>query len=226
MTRHQWSAADVELLRQLYPDMTAAEVAKRLGVTVKSIQYKAHKLGLTKSEAFKASEKSGRVQRGKQHPNRVASQFKPGHRTWNAGRKGWQAGGRSVETQFKPGQMPHTTVPLGSLRVVREQTGARHLEQKVSDMPNPNHRRWVPVSRLVWEAAHGKVPAGHIVVFKPGMATCVLEEITLDRLDCISRAEHAKRNHPRSKSPEIGKLIQLKGAITRQVNRIAKENKS
>ncbi|KYZ79032.1 hypothetical protein PTBPS01_03975 [Burkholderia pseudomallei] len=57
------------------------------------------------------------------------------------------------------------------------------------------------------------------------MFTNKLEEITLDRVECISMAENARRNHPRSKSPELAKLVQLKGAITRQVNRIAREAK-
>jgi hypothetical protein len=93
----------------------------------------------------------------------------------------------------------------------------------MTETPGPNHHRWVPVARLVWEAAHGPVPPGHIVVFKsPALRTVVLEQITLDKLDCITRAEHARRNHPRNKHPELGRLIQLKGAITRQVNRIAK----
>lgn len=63
-----------------------------------------------------------------------------------------------------------------------------------------------------------------MVVFKRGMKTSVLEEITLDKLDCISRAENARRNHPRNRDPELGRLIQLKGAITRQVNRINREH--
>ena len=56
------------------------------------------------------------------------------------------------------------------------------------------------------------------------MRTNVLEEITVDRLECISMAENAQRNHPRSRNPELARLVQLKGAITRQVNRIAKES--
>jgi hypothetical protein len=49
-------------------------------------------------------------------------------------------------------------------------------------------------------------------------------DITADKLECISRAQHAHRNHPRNKSPELAKLAQLKGAITRQVNRINREH--
>jgi hypothetical protein len=67
-------------------------------------------------------------------------------------------------------------------------------------------------------------PAGHIVCFQAGARkTTVLEEVTADRLECITRAENARRNHPRNRSPELAKLVQLKGAITRQVNRIARE---
>ena len=54
--------------------------------------------------------------------------------------------------------------------------------------------------------------------------TTVLEEITIDKLICISRAENARRNSAAAHSTEYGKLAQLKGAITRQVNRIIKEH--
>ncbi|WP_237736750.1 hypothetical protein [Delftia acidovorans] len=61
-------------------------------------------------------------------------------------------------------------------------------------------------------------------MFRPGHRTTQEAAITADRLECISRAENARRNHPARKSPELAKLVQLKGAITRQVNRIAKES--
>jgi hypothetical protein len=99
-----------------------------------------------------------------------------------------------------------------------------YLERKLTDDPAiVPARRWVAVHRIVWEAAHGPIPAGHIVCFKPGKKTAVLEEVTSDRLECITRAENARRNHPRNHSPELARLVQLKGAITRQVNRIARE---
>lgn len=48
-------------------------------------------------------------------------------------------------------------------------------------------------------------------------------EITIDRLECITRAENLRRNGV-WRDPELGKLYQLKGAIARQVNRIRKES--
>jgi hypothetical protein len=38
------------------------------------------------------------------------------------------------------------------------------------------YRNWVAVHRLVWEQAHGPVPPGHIVVFRPGRHTTDLDE--------------------------------------------------
>jgi HNH endonuclease len=81
------------------------------------------------------------------------------------------------------------------------------------------------VHRLVWEAANGPIPSGYVVCFLPGRKTADLELITIDAIELISRAELARRNHPRSKDPELAQLVQLKGAITRQVNRIARETK-
>jgi hypothetical protein len=59
----------------------------------------------------------------------------------------------------------------------------------------------------------------------------VLELITPDAVEAITRGENARgenarRNHPKNKSPELARLYQLKGAITRQVNRINKEAES
>ncbi|MNL55223.1 hypothetical protein D3C87_1786150 [compost metagenome] len=112
------------------------------------------------------------------------------------------------------------------MRLVPGGSGSKQLvlQVKINDLPGPNHVRWHPVHRVVWIAANGPVPDDHIVVFKPGMRTNVLEEITADRLECITRGENAERNHPRARSPELAKLVQLKGAITRQVNRIAREH--
>ncbi|MGE0350922.1 HNH endonuclease [Hydrogenophaga sp.] len=219
--RQPWTNEDLGALRRLYPDFSAEVVATVLKRTKHSVHRMAKKLGLAKSAAFLASDLSGRIRRGKQNPLMVANQFKPGIVPWNKG-KHVVAGGRSAETRFKPGQMPHTWMPIGSYRVVRNARRPEqlHVEQKVAETPGPNHLRWSPVTRLVWEKAHGPVPEGHIVIFKPGMKTLVPEEITEDRLECITKAENARRNHPRFRDPELGRLVAIKGAITRQVKRI------
>ena len=219
MQRKPWSAVDTELLRRHYHDSRTADLARVLGRDERSVYAKAAAMGLKKSEDYLASAQAGRIQRGRADPRMVATQFKPGLEPWNKGVR-YEAGGRSAQTRFKPGGLPHTTLPIGSLRVSKD----GYLERKFSDEKygSPS-RRWRSVHRLVWEAAHGPTPPGHIVVFLPGRFTAVEADITLDRLELISRAENARRNHPRSKSPELARLVQLKGAITRQVNRITRE---
>lgn len=212
------------MLRWLYPDFKADDVAQAVGKPTGAVHQKARALEIGKSDEFKASFLSGRIQAAHADPRMVATRFRPGQAAWNKGVKGATGLHENCRpTQFKPGQKPHTWVPVGSYRV-NYSKGLPRLEKKMSETPGPNHLRWIPVAKLVWEQHHGPVPDGHIVIFKdPKLATTVLEEITVDKLLCISRAENARRNHPNSRNPELAKLVQLKGAITRQVNRIARE---
>jgi hypothetical protein len=214
----------LQLLRDQYPNTASRDIAETLKASLSAVYQKANALGLKKSAEFLASEKAGRIQRGRQDPRLVATQFQKGFVPWNKG-VSVVAGGRSAETRFKPGHRPQTWVPVGSYRLVHGGSKDPHLilQLKVNDLPGPSHVRWHSVHRLVWIETNGPVPDGHIVVFKPGQRTTVAEEIAVDRLECITRAVNAKRNHPRSKSPELGRLVQLKGAITRQVNRISRE---
>lgn len=220
--RKAWTTTELAALRRLYPELLAQDVADQLGRSIRSVYQKAKEVGVAKSTEFNASDLSRRIQRGKQSQAMAANQFKKGLTPWNKGLKGvtYEA---CKATQFKKGEMhgaaQHNYAPIGSLRISKD----GYLERKVTDDHPVPTRRWVAEHRLVWEKSNGPIPAGHIVVFRPGQKTKVETEITADRLECISRGENARRNHPRTKSPELARLVQLKGAITRQVNRIARE---
>lgn len=224
--RHKWSDASIAVLTSLYPHHTAETVAKAIGCNVTTVYNKAHALGLSKSEAFFQSQASGRMQRGQQNEAIKATQFKPGQPTWNKGIKGSTGHHPNCKaTQFKPGQKlgaaQHNYVPLGSLRTSRD----GYLERKTNDTHPVSTRRWEAVHRIVWQAAHGPIPKGYIVVFKPGQKTTQEEDITLDRLELITRAQNMKRNSVHTRMPpEAARLVQLKGAINRQVNRIQREH--
>lgn len=221
--RRYWTPQELALLRQHYPDMTGPECARLLGRSERSVYGKANALGLHKSAAFWASDRSGRVRRGLQDPRMRAHQFQPGHATWNKGKPGSTGHHPNTQAnQFKPGRAPQDArnyLPIGSERLNHDGILKRKMSDDTSVYPA---KRWTPVHRLVWEAAHGPVPRGSVVVFKPGQRTTVAENITLDRLECITRRELVKRNSVHQR-PELKGLYQLKGAITRQVNRITQE---
>ena len=47
----------------------------------------------------------------------------------------------------------------------------------------------------------------------------MLEEITADRVECISLAENMRRNSYHNYPKPIAELIQLRGALMRKINR-------
>jgi len=217
--RRPWTEEDLQLLRDLYPDVPCSAIAQTLGRSNAAVYSTGKKLGLAKSAEFLASEHSGRVQRGKQHPAMVASQFPKGIVPWNKGKRICVS---PNHTWFQPGHVPATWLPLGSVRFNKR---GGYLERKVRE-GNYGALNWEAVHRLVWKEAHGPIPEGHMVAFKGRKPITVLEEITPDALECITKAENMRRNTIWRKDPEVAALYQVKGQITRQVNRIQKESQS
>ena len=120
-----------------------------------------------------------------------------------------------------PASQSRNYLPIGSERV----TSDNHVERKMTDDRSLYPaRRWTAVHRLVWAEHMGEIPKGLIVVFKPGRLTTNVPDITIDRLECITRSENMKRNSFYRSNPELHNLYQLKGAIARQVNRINREH--
>lgn len=212
--RHRWTRSEIVILRREYPDQTAARVASLLKVTIAVVYRKAHDLGIRKSAEFLASERSGQIRRAGQTPEMVAARFPKGHVPANKGlrRPGW-APGRMAETQFRKGNRPHTWKPVGSHRINAD----GYLDRKVTDTGYPP-RDWIGVHRLVWIRHRGKIPRGHVVAFKSGRRTAVLKEITVGRIECISRKELAHRNRMWNIYPKpLAMLIQLRGQLKRKI---------
>lgn len=200
------------LLRELYPHAKTARIAEFIGRAERPTYQKALGMGLRKTEGYLASVESGRLT--KLSLAGIAHRFSKGMKPWNTGIK-WDSGGRSHETRFKKGLQPHNAHPVGSYRLTKDGT----LQRKIGTAKGSNSKRWRGVHELVWIEANGPVPAGHICVFKPGMRTAKLEEITVDRVECISLAENMRRNTYHHYPQPIPQLIQLRGALQRQINR-------
>jgi len=214
--RAHWSAEHLAILRERYPNEKASVIAADLGRPVYSIYGKAAQLNLKKTAEFMADPTlSGRADGTRGESGRIQKGSTP----WNKGMKGLHYTA-SVPTQFKPGSKPHNTQPIGSYRHDKDGT----LQRKISDAGGNNSKRWRGVHELVWVEANGPLPPKHIVVFKPGMRTTVLEEITIDKVECISLAENMKRNTRHNLPKEINEVIHLRAVLTRHINKRSKSN--
>src|SRR5574337_346371 len=83
--KHLWTPAEDAVLRARYADEQTEAIARDLGLGIGRVYQRARKLGLAKSAAFYASDKSKRIQRGKQNPAMIASRFPKGHVPANKG---------------------------------------------------------------------------------------------------------------------------------------------
>lgn len=194
-------------LRDHYATRSAAEIGVILGRSMRSVYTHAHIMGLYKASSWIAE----RARERSNHPDHggVAHRFKNGMVPWNKG-KPFAAGGRSVETQFKPGSRPRNWQPVGHERITED----GYLQRKMTDT-GVTRRDYVNVHWLVWRAAGRDVPPGHALVFRDGNA----RNLDLDNLELVTRAELMRRNSYHNYGVEIARVVQLRGAITRQINR-------
>lgn len=108
-------------------------------------------------------------------------QFQKGQEPYNKGKKGVCADG-CEKTWFKKGHVPVNYRPVGSERINVD----GYIEVKVSD---PN--KWKLKHRVVWESVNGKIPKGHIIIFRDNDKT----NTDINNLLLIKRGTHAILNH-------------------------------
>lgn len=200
--RHIWTAEEEAIVRRDYADTPTSELATRLGVSIGQVRSKVQILGLKKSAQYRRSSHSGRIRSGDRRG--LATRFKRGMTPHNKGKQ-FRPVGRSAETQFRPGHLPHNAVPVGA--VVTDCYG--YLKKKIAN--NRNRFDWCFLHRLVWQAAHGAVPAGHVVVFRDGNK----RNTALDNLECISRTENMRRNSIHRYPPELKQTIRVAAKLRR-----------
>jgi len=209
MSKKYWTSEEIAIVQQEYARTPTKQLAEKLGRSCTSVYNKAAGLGLKKNDDYLSSPAACRLN-GSQGES---CRFGKGHVPHNKGDKGWQAGGRSQQTQFKPGhrggRAEQLHRPVGSERVTED----GYLQRKTNE-DMPFHHRWKMVHNLLWEEAHGKKPAGHIVVFKNGNK----QDLGLDNLELISRAENMRRNTIHRYPAELKKTIRLAGKLRRTIN--------
>lgn len=206
-----WTADEDEVLRELYADVPSKTLAQKLNRSLVSVYGRAKTLGLQKSATFHTSALSGRMKPGECRS--PATQFQKGHVPKYISRNV----SHIERWQFRPGQMPPTWVPVGT-EIWRQ----GYLWRKVRDDQRGSRARfnWRQVHLLIWEAAHGAVPAKHCVTFKNKDP----RDLRLENLECVSKAEVRNRNSIHQLPEELRDLIRLKSRVTRRINdRMKKE---
>lgn len=147
-----------EFLRSAIPGRTEREIADAFE--------REYGIRLTRAQVKNAKARLGA--RSGTHGGR----FEPGHVPANKGRT-WDEMGipeesreRMRATQFKRGNLPWTTRPVGVERVTRDGYTEVHVAQHRSEKAND---QWVLKHRLVWEEANGRrLRTDEVVLFADG----------------------------------------------------------
>lgn len=215
---HPWSKEEDRVLRRLFPHHTTAWVAQQMNRTATSVNARADRLGLRKSAAHLAATQART--NSKLNAAGVAHRFQKGLIPANKGtRRPGYGPGRMKETQFKKGglngQARHNFMPIGSTRLL-----GGYLYVKVAEVPNvPYTVNWLPVHVLEWERVNGRpLPAGHCLLFRDGNRL----NVAVENLELITRAENMRRNSVHNLPKELALVVQLRGALIRQINKRSK----
>lgn len=139
----KWTENDLATLIELYPTLTAEEVAQRVGKKPEAVYVKAAKMGLKKAPDFYKNLHKTLNNKGT---------FKKGNKAWNKNMKGLRTGGDAGF--FKKGHIPHTTKENGTITVRYDEHGRIWLAIKVEN------NKWVRYSHYVFSQYYGEVPKG------------------------------------------------------------------
>ena len=199
-----WTNVQLDMLRAFYPDNTMETIKALTGRNESSIYNKVHSLGLEKSEAYLASPAACRLRRGDEIGKEY--RFKSGNVPFNKGLKGWSAAGTEA-TRFKKGTKPPNHRPVGYIRLTKD----GYYEIKVAE----GMQKFKLLHRVIWERCNGEIPAGQICIFLDGNT----KNLEVTNLALMTKVQNMKRNSLHSYPKELAEIIQLRGALNRQLNK-------
>lgn len=208
--RRFWTTREIRLVSRLFADTPTSRIARLLGRPVQRVYAKANALGLRKSARYMRA-MLARMSR-RLAVSGAAHRFPKGHVPANKGlrRPGW-APGRMAQTQFKPGGFPLNRDPdfyvPGALRVNSD----GYIDMRVSFDPGANG--WRALHKILWEDAHGPVPAAHVVTFRNGDKL----DVELGNLELLTFTENMRRNTIHRYPPELKSAIRLVGKLKRTI---------
>ena len=206
--RHHTTEDDIEYIREYYATMSTREIADVRGMSKTTIAAIAKDLGLCKTREWIA-ERARLRSSDPNHGGRV-TRFQVGRVSPNKGRKieEWMSPegiANSSRTRFKKGCPSLNHRPVGSERVNVD----GYIEIKIAE---PN--KWRQKQRVVWEAAHGPVPAGSMVSFIDGNK----QNCELSNLRMMTRADNLRRVSLNNYPDEVREVIHLRAVLQRHIN--------
>ena len=174
MTRHEWTAEEKAYLAEVTPGRSYKEI---YALCQERFDWKIPSTDTIKGAIRRYGLNTGRTGR-----------FYKGQPSRNKGVKMSPEMYRIMApTMFRNGNLPHNTHPIGTEVVTRD--GYTYV--KVSDDRTvPSRKNWKAKHLIIYEAAHGPIPEGHMIIFLDGDKS----NFNIDNLECISRAVHIRMN--------------------------------
>ncbi|MBQ1929877.1 MAG: HNH endonuclease, partial [Bacteroidales bacterium] len=118
---------------------------------------------------------------------------------------------KCVNTQFKKGNKPHSTLPVGTEMVISGYVYVKVAEEAKAK----KYVNWKPKHRLLWESVNGPIPEGCNIQFKDGNP----KNIVIDNLYMISREEQMKANSIVNLPDDARELLKAIARLTREINK-------
>ena len=168
----EWTAQEIEDLREIYPGNDTEDVAIVLGRSVGAVLNMASKMKIRKIAAWVEQQRKRFAEGGKKN------RYRKGHVPANActvGVSGQHPNSR--KTQFKKGHLPKNTLQDGAITVRDDKRGVPQKFTRVG------LAKWVYLSRYNYEKFVGPIPKGHVIRFLDG------DTMNCDpsNLECVSQ---------------------------------------
>lgn len=214
--RHILSESDKEYISIHFPDNPTADIAKHIGCSYCTVAAYASKNGLKKDPLF--MQRIGREQMMKLDHGGRKHQFPKKHIPMNKGLKmseymSEEAIARTAATRFQKGHVPHNSKNFGKPFLYLNKKKGESTWLILVDGTRVSYLKHLC-------RQHGIDMEGKVARLKPGFDKSKLP--TMDDVDIISFRENMQMNTLHRFPKEISKLIQLKGALNRQIRKHSK----
>jgi hypothetical protein len=199
------TAKEIKFLKENYLAMPVKRMATRLGRSHTFVQLRLKALGLVvPREIIEKWITESRIKKGDAPPNK--------------GRKMAEymsaaAIRASKKTRFKKHHLPHNTRYDGCVTIRTDNRGVKYKFIRCSK------NNWIPLQRYIWEQKKGPIPKGGKIVFKDKNPM----NLKISNLKLVTSKQLMKLNSLHNYPKPVAELIQLRGALNRQINKRLKQ---